>query len=50
MQIRFLELISQIIIGCVEMKPGPKRVSYAIYSKKHLCMCKGIVGKIAQVS
>jgi hypothetical protein len=40
--IRFLVLVSLLVIGCVEMNPGPDHVSYAIHSNKHLCMCKGL--------
>jgi len=48
MQIRFLVLVSLLVIGCVEMNPGPDHVRYVIQSNKHLCMCKGSVGKIIQ--
>ena len=44
--IRFLVLLSLLIIGCVELNPGPDNVRYVIQSNKHLCMCKGIVRKI----
>jgi len=47
--IRFLVLISLLVIGCVELNPGPKNVRYVIHSNKHLCSCKGFVGKILQV-
>jgi len=47
--IRFLVLASLLIIGCVELNPGPNNVRYVIHSNKHLCMCKGFVGKIIQV-
>jgi len=46
--IRFLVLASLLVIGCVELNPGPDNVSYVIHSNKHLCMCKGFVGKIIQ--
>ena len=46
--IRFLVLVSLLVIGCVEMNPGPDHVRYVIQSNKHLCMCKGSVGKITQ--
>ena len=37
-QIRFLVLVSLLVIGCVEMNPGPGpgRVSSVIHSKIHL--------------
>jgi len=47
--IRFLVLVSLLVIGCVELNPGPDNVSYVIQSNKHLCMCKGFVGKIIEV-
>jgi hypothetical protein len=47
--IRFLVLVSLLVIGCVELNPGPDPVSYVIHSNKHLCMCKGFVGKIILV-
>jgi hypothetical protein len=37
--IRFFVLVSLLIIGCVELNPGPNHVSYVIYSNKDLCMC-----------
>jgi hypothetical protein len=46
MQIRFLVLVSLLVIGCVELNPGPKSVRYVIYSNKRLCMCKGLWGKL----
>jgi len=48
-QIRFLVLVSLLVIGCVELNPGSDHVSYVIQSNKHLCMCKGFVEKILQV-
>jgi len=42
--IRFLVLLSLLIIGCVELNPGPDNVRYVILSNKHLGMCKGFVG------
>ena len=48
MQIRFLVLVSLLVIGCVELNPGPDHVRYVVYSNKHLCMSKGFVGKIVQ--
>jgi hypothetical protein len=47
--IRFLVLAWLLVIGCVELNPGPDHVRYVIHSNKHLCMCKGFVGKIIQV-
>jgi hypothetical protein len=47
--IRFLVLVSLLVIGCVELNPGPDHVSLVIHSNKHLCMCKGFVGKNTQV-
>ena len=47
-QIRFLVLVSLLVIGCVELNPGPGKVRYVIQSNKYLCMCKGFVGKIIQ--
>jgi hypothetical protein len=39
--IRFLVLVSLLVIGCVELNPGPNHVRYVIHSNKHECMCKG---------
>ena len=47
--IRFLVLVSLLVIGCVEMNPGPDHVRYVIRSNKYLCMFKGFVGKILQI-
>jgi len=47
--IRFLVLVSLLVIGCVELNPGPDNVRYVIHSNKYLCKCKGFVGKIIQV-
>jgi len=47
--IRFLVLVSLLVIGCVELNPGPNNVSYVIQSDKHLCVCKGFVGRIIEV-
>jgi hypothetical protein len=44
--IRFLVLVSLLVIGCVELNPGPDAVRHVIHSNKHLCMYKGFVGKI----
>ena len=38
MQVRFLVLVSLLVIGCVELNPGPDHVRHIIHSKKHLCM------------
>jgi len=46
--IRFLVLVSLLIIGCVELNPGPDHVSYVIHINRHLFMCKDFVGKIIQ--
>jgi hypothetical protein len=46
--IRLLVLVALLVIGCVEMNPGPDNVRYIIHSNKHLYMCKGFVGKIVQ--
>jgi hypothetical protein len=40
--IRFLVLVSLLIIGCVELNPGPKHVSYFIYSNK-IYVCVNVV-------
>ena len=37
MPIRFLVLLSLLVIGCVEMNPGPDHVRSIIHSNKHLC-------------
>jgi hypothetical protein len=47
--IRFLVLISLLVIGCVELNPGPDNVRYVLHSNKHLCNCKGLIGKIIGV-
>jgi len=36
-QIRFLVLVSLLVIGCVEMNPGPDHVRSVIHRNKHLC-------------
>jgi uncharacterized membrane protein len=36
MQIKFLVLVSLLVIGCVELNPGPDHVRYVVHSKKHL--------------
>ena len=35
--IRFLVLLSLLVIGCVELNPGPDHVRYAIHSNKRFC-------------
>ena len=37
MPIRFLVLVSLLVIGCVELNPGPDNVRSLIHSNKHLC-------------
>jgi hypothetical protein len=37
-QIRFLVLMSVLVIGCVELNPGPDQVRYVTHSTKHLFM------------
>jgi len=44
--IRFLVLVSLLVIICLELNPGPDHVSSAIHSNKHLCMCIGFVRSI----
>ena len=44
--IRFLVLVSLLIIGCVELNPGPDNVRYVIQSNEHLCTCKRLEGKL----
>jgi hypothetical protein len=46
--IRFLVLVSLLVIGCVELNPGPDHVSSVIHSNNYLCMCLGFVGNIIQ--
>jgi len=41
--IRFLVLISLLVIGCVELNPGPDPVSCVIRSNKLLCVCKAFL-------
>jgi hypothetical protein len=40
MKIRFLVLVSLLVIGCVELNPGPDQVRYVIHSNKYLCVYK----------
>ena len=35
-QIRFLVLISLLVIGCVELNPGPDHVRFVIRIQKHI--------------
>jgi hypothetical protein len=48
--IRFLVLVSLLVIGCVELNPGPDHVRYVIHSNKQLCMFKWFVGKIIKIN
>ena len=41
MQIKFLVLVSLLVISCVKLNPGPDHVKYVILSNKYLCMCEG---------
>jgi hypothetical protein len=34
-QIRFLVLVSLLVIGCVELNPGPDQVSSVIHNNKY---------------
>jgi len=47
-QIRFVLLVSLIVIDCVELNPGPDHVRSVIHSNKHSYMCIGFVGNIIQ--
>jgi len=47
--IRFLVLVSLLIIGCVELNPGPYDVRYIIHGNKYLFNCQRLVGKIIQL-
>jgi hypothetical protein len=48
-QIRFLVLISLLVIGCVELNPGPDYVRSVIHSNKYyLGMRIGCVGNITK--
>jgi len=47
--IRFLLLVSLLVIGCVELNPGPDHVRSIIHSNKHLRMFIGFVGNIIQL-
>jgi hypothetical protein len=35
--IRFLVMVSLLVIGCVELNPGPDHVRSIVYSNKYLC-------------
>ena len=48
-QIRFLLLVSLLVIGCVELNPGPHHVRQVIQSNKHLCIWIALVGNIIQL-
>ena len=50
-QIRFLVLLSLLVIGCVELNPGPNHVRSVIYSNKYyLCMLVWCVGNIMKLN
>ena len=49
MQIKFLVLVSLLIIGYVELNPGPGHVTYVMNTYKYLSMCAGFVGIIIGV-
>jgi len=36
-KIRFLVLVSLLVIGCVELNPGPDNVRSVMHINKHLC-------------
>ena len=38
-QIRFLVLVSLLVIGCVEMNPGPEHVRYVIHIVTNIYVC-----------
>ena len=40
--IRFLVLLSLLVIGCVELNPGPVHVRYVIHSNKHCVYAEGL--------
>jgi hypothetical protein len=40
--IRFLVLVSLLVIGCVELNPGPDNVRFIKHSNKYLCTCVGL--------
>jgi len=49
--IRFLVLVSLLVIGCVEMNPGPgpEHVRSVIHSNKYLFTCVGFVENIKKL-
>ena len=47
--IRFLLLVLLLVIGCVELNPGPDHVRTVIHSNKHLCVYLGFVENIIQL-
>ena len=49
--IRFLVLVSLLVIGCVEMNPGPgpDHVSSDIYSNKYLFTCVSLIENIIKL-
>jgi hypothetical protein len=48
--IRFLVLVSLLVIGCVELNPGPDNVRSIIHSNRHLCKCIGYVESSVELS
>jgi len=48
-KIRSLVLVSLLVIGCVELNPGPNHVRSVMHNNKHLYMCIGVVGNIVQL-
>jgi hypothetical protein len=50
-QIRFIVLVSLLVIGCVELNPGPEHVRSDIHSNKYyLCMRIGCLGNIMKLN
>jgi hypothetical protein len=47
--IRFLVLVSLLVIGCVEMNPGPDHVRSAIHSNKCLFTCVAFIENIIEL-
>ena len=43
MQVKFVVLVSLLVIGCVELNPGPDHVSYVILSTKKLLYVEIII-------
>ena len=48
MEVKYLVLVSLLVIGCVELNPGPDHVRYVIHSNPNFFMWEGIIGKITQ--